>query len=105
MSFGVMGGAYQPMGHVTVVLNRYVYGMDAQDGARFPAALSAARASSQVEAGVPTRVRAGLDARGPSLVRPRRSPWAAARPSSSIAQAACSSAAPTPRKDGLALGY
>ncbi len=26
MSFGVMGGSYQPMGHMAVVLNRYVYG-------------------------------------------------------------------------------
>ncbi|MFN0194801.1 MAG: gamma-glutamyltransferase family protein [Aestuariivirga sp.] len=36
MSFGVMGGNYQPMGHVTVLLNRLVYSMDPQEALDFP---------------------------------------------------------------------
>ena len=36
MSFGVMGGDFQPMGHVNVVVNRYVYGMDPQAALDFP---------------------------------------------------------------------
>ena len=36
MSFGVMGGDFQPMGHVNVVVNRYVYGMGPQEALDFP---------------------------------------------------------------------
>ena len=36
MSYGVMGGDYQPMGHVTVAVNRYVYGMDPQEAIDWP---------------------------------------------------------------------
>lgn len=36
MSFGVMGGDYQPMGHVCVAVNRYVYGMDPQAAIDMP---------------------------------------------------------------------
>ena len=35
-SFGVMGGSYQPMGHLTVAVNRLVYGMDVQEALDFP---------------------------------------------------------------------
>ena len=36
MSFGVMGGDFQPMGQVNVVVNRYIYGMDPQAALDFP---------------------------------------------------------------------
>ncbi len=34
--FGVMGGAYQPMGHQSVMVNRYIYNMDPQAALDFP---------------------------------------------------------------------
>ncbi len=36
MVFGVMGGNFQPMGHVMVAVNRYIYGMDPQAALDFP---------------------------------------------------------------------
>ena len=35
LSFGVMGGSYQPMGHMAVLVNRLVYGMDSQEALDF----------------------------------------------------------------------
>jgi gamma-glutamyltranspeptidase/glutathione hydrolase len=36
MPFGVMGGAYQPMGHAQVAVNLMTYGMDIQEAIDFP---------------------------------------------------------------------
>ena len=36
MSFGVMGGAYQPMGHTQIVMNVVDFGMNAQEAGDFP---------------------------------------------------------------------
>ena len=63
MSFGVMGGDYQPVGHAHVLGNMVDYGMDPQ------AAIDAARAMAypgdlQVERGISTATREGLEARG-----------------------------------------
>jgi len=67
MSFGVMGGAFQPMGHVTVALNRYVYGMDPQEALDFPRLFPQGGVVA-VESGVPPSVVAGLHAKGHQLV-------------------------------------
>jgi gamma-glutamyltranspeptidase/glutathione hydrolase len=103
MSYGVMGGDYQPMGHMTVAVNRYIYGMDPQeaiDWARyFPKA-----GQVQVESAVPEAVKAGLAERGHDLVTP---PWplgggqaiAIDRVNGVLVGGS------DPRKDGVALGY
>ena len=67
MSFGVMGGAYQPMGHLGVMLNRYVYGMDVQAALDFPRAFPQ-QGLVEVEAGIDAALRRGLAARGHDLV-------------------------------------
>jgi gamma-glutamyltranspeptidase/glutathione hydrolase len=36
MSFGVMGGAYQPMGHVQIVMNVVDFGMNVQEAGDYP---------------------------------------------------------------------
>jgi gamma-glutamyltranspeptidase/glutathione hydrolase len=102
MSFGVMGGDYQPMGHVTVAANRYVHRMDPQEAIDFPRYFPK---DGQVllESGVTDEVRAGLAARGHVLT--------AAGPLGGGQAIAIDRAngvligGSDPRKDGLALGY
>jgi gamma-glutamyltranspeptidase/glutathione hydrolase len=102
MSFGVMGGDYQPMGHVTVAANRYIHGMDPQEAIDFPRYFPKG-GEVLVEAGVSGEVRAGLAARGHVL--------AAAGPLGGGQAIAIDRTngvligGSDPRKDGLALGY
>lgn len=63
LSFGVMGGAYQPMGHMAVMLNHYVYGQDVQEALDFPRAFPQ-EGRVDIEAGIAATVRQGLAARG-----------------------------------------
>ena len=103
MSYGVMGGDYQPMGHLTVAVNRYVYGMDPQeaiDWARyFPKS-----GQVQVESAVPGHVKEGLMEKGHALTVP---PWPLGG-GQAIAidrETGVLVGGSDPRKDGFALGY
>ncbi|MEP7345761.1 MAG: gamma-glutamyltransferase, partial [Gemmatimonadaceae bacterium] len=72
MSFGVMGGSMQAQGHVQVLLNTIVFGMDIQqaiDAARFRH-LDAARVA--LETPIPDDVRAALVALGHELADERQ---------------------------------
>ena len=63
MAFGVMGGDFQPMGHVMVAVNRYIYGMDPQAALDFPRAFPNA-GMVFVESTVPASVLQGLADKG-----------------------------------------
>jgi gamma-glutamyltranspeptidase/glutathione hydrolase len=103
MSYGVMGGDYQPMGHMTVAVNRYVYGMDPQeaiDWARyFPR-----QGKVLAESGVPEAVRAGLVARGHVLERPAE-PLGGGQAIAIDRVNGMLVGGSDPRKDGFALGF
>jgi len=103
MSYGVMGGDYQPMGHMTVAVNRYVYGMDPQeaiDWARyFPK-----KGKVQVESGVPEAVQEGLAARGHVLESPP-GPLGGGQAIAIDRELGVLVGGSDPRKDGFALGY
>ncbi|MGB8313075.1 MAG: gamma-glutamyltransferase family protein [Aestuariivirga sp.] len=67
MSFGVMGGDFQPMGHVNVAVNRYVYGMDPQAALDFPRLFPRGQ-DVLVESTVPASVLAALAGKGHRIV-------------------------------------
>ena len=103
LSFGVMGGAMQPQGHVQVLLNLLVFGMDPQqavDAARFRH-LGGPRVA--IESPVSDDVRAILASLGHELVDEREIAFGGAQLIMKLAKGWA--AASDPRKDGLAIGY
>jgi gamma-glutamyltranspeptidase / glutathione hydrolase len=103
MSFGVMGGAMQPQGHVQVLLNLLVFGMDPQqalDAARFRH-LTGNRVA--LERPVPAAVREGLAALGHDVVD--LDPGSAGGAQAILRLARGYAAASDPRKDGMAAGH
>lgn len=101
--YGVMGGAYQPFGHVHFVTNLIDFGMDPQ------AALDAPRVFHhggvlQVERGVPQPVVDGLAARGHD-VRRSDEPFGGGQAVVIDWERGTLTGASDHRKDGSALGY
>lgn len=103
MSFGVMGGSYQPMGHAQVVLNMLDYGMDAQEAIDCPRFMFE-DGKVLLEHGTPQKTIDGLKARG-HLVADATLPWGGAQTIRIDWQRGVLIGASEPRKDGLALGY
>ena len=103
MSFGVMGGAYQPAGHAHVLANLFDYGMDAQE------ALDAQRVffdgdTVLVEQTATDAFRAELAAKG-HIVDQRTAPWGGGQIVQVDRARGTLIGASDPRKDGCALGY
>ena len=101
-AFGVMGGAYQPAGHVRVVQNMARYGMDAQEAIDAPRSFPEGPAL-MVERGYPEAVRAELAAMGHDV----RTPETALGGAQMVVideGAGTLVGASDPRKDGCALG-
>ena len=102
MSYGVMGGAMQPQGHVQVLLNLLVFGMDLQealDQARFRH-LSGSRVALEWPIG--GSVRTELRAMGHEVVDLIPSSAGGAQAIRKLARGYA--AASDPRKDGMAAG-
>ncbi len=102
-SFGVMGGAYQPMGHVAVMVNRFVYGMDPQEALDFARAFHE-DGVLQVEQGVPEAVVEGLRKLGHKVER-HEDPYGGGQIIAIDPDTGVLCGGSEPRKDGLALGY
>lgn len=103
MSFGVMGGAYQPMGHAQIVMNMLDYGMDVQQAIDFPRFMFE-DGKVLVERGTPQKTLDGLKARGHVVAEPLN-PWGGAQTVKIDWDRGVLIGASEPRKDGLALGY
>jgi gamma-glutamyltranspeptidase/glutathione hydrolase len=103
MSFGVMGGDYQPVGHAHVIGNMVDYGMDPQQ------AIDAARVMAypgdlEVERGISMATRSGLEVRGHRVVD-APAPLGGGQAIVIDRQRGVLIGGSDPRKDGLALGW
>jgi len=103
MSFGVMGGDYQPMGHTAMMLNSYVYGMDPQAAIDFPRAFPK-QGVVGIEDTISEAIAEGLRQRGHVVERVLK-PWGGGQAITIDHETGLLSGGSDPRKDGLALGY
>jgi gamma-glutamyltranspeptidase/glutathione hydrolase len=103
MPFGVMGGGYQPNGHVRVMTNIVDYGMDPQSAIDAPRSFFW-EGALQVERGYAPGVRQALADLGHKVVVPDE-PIGGAQAIRIDHARGILEGASDPRKDGLALGY
>ena len=102
MSFGVMGGQYQPNGHLRVLSNMVDHGMDPQEALDAPRAF-ASEGRLGVERGYPDEIRARLSEMGHDVHVPD-TPIGGAQVIR-IGEDGVLTGASDPRKDGCALGF
>lgn len=103
ISFGVMGGGYQPVGHAHVLSNIYDYGMDVQEAIDCPRAFHVG-GKLDVERSLPADVIAGLGALGHETSTPEM-PWGGGQAIMIDYANGTLAAGSDPRKDGMAMGY
>ncbi len=103
MSFGVMGGSMQPQGHVQVLLNLLVFGMDLQDAMDAPRFRHLNGRRVALEAPIDDDVRRALAALGHVIVDERTVAFGGAQAIIRLAHGWA--AGSDPRKDGMAAGY
>jgi gamma-glutamyltranspeptidase/glutathione hydrolase len=102
-SFGVMGGAYQPMGHLSVAVNHLLYGMDVQEALDFPRHFHIDGCLS-LEEGAASGLGKRLEKKGHRVVR-AETPLGGGQIVKIDAAKGTLEAGSDPRKDGIALGY
>jgi len=102
LSFGVMGGSMQPQGHVQVLLDLLVFGMDLQQAADAPRFRHLAGRRVALEAPIGDAVRDSLRALGHRIVDERNVAFGGAQMIMRLARGWA--AASDPRKDGMAAG-
>ena len=104
VSFGVMGAAFQPMGHVHVFSNLALYGMDPQEAIDHPRLFWAQDGAIETEAGISEEVRSGLRERG-HQVRDTGRPLGGGQMIVIDRKNGFLIGGSDPRKDGMAAGW
>lgn len=104
LSFGVMGGGFQPMGHAQVFTDIFVGGMDPQEAADSPRLFWGDDGVLEAETGIPDDVSAGLEARG-HRVRKAEMPHGGAQLIAIDRASGFLIGGSDPRKDGHAAGW
>lgn len=103
MSFGVMGGAYQPCGHAHFITNMVDYGMDVQQALDFPRLFWEGE-TLQAETTLPQATIDGLTARGHHVAAVDK-PHGGGQAIRIDRENGVLIGGSDPRKDGCALGY
>ena len=103
MSFGVMGGAMQPQGHVQVLLNMILFGMDPQEAIDAPRFRHYSGLDLGLEAPILHAVREALGARGHEVRT--IGPLAVGGAQAIVRLERGWAAGSDPRKDGQAAGH
>ncbi len=103
MSFGVMGGSMQPQGHLQVLLNLLVFGMDLQDAVDAPRFRHLDGRRVALETPIDDAVRSALTALGHEIVDERAIAFGGAQAIMRLPRGYA--AGSDPRKDGMAAGY
>lgn len=103
LAYGVMGAAYQPVGHVHVATNLYDYGMDIQQAIDLPR-LFIEDERLGLEHGFPEDARAGLVAKGHDVFVVER-PWGGGQGIVIDWERGLLIGGSDPRKDGCAIGF
>lgn len=102
LAFGVMGGAMQPQGHVQLLLNLLVFGMDLQQAIDAPRFRHLSDRQVAIEAPVGDVVRRALVAMGHQLVDEAQVSFGGAQAVMRLPRGWA--AGSDPRKDGMAVG-
>lgn len=103
MPFGVMGGAYQPVGHAHFIANLVDFGMDLQEAIDNPRSFHVS-GRMEVERGIGAAARAGLAALGHE-VADGFLPWGGGQAIGIDWKEGGLVGGSDPRKDGAAIGY
>ena len=103
LAFGVMGGSMQPQGHVQLLLNLLVFGMDPQEAVDAPRFRSYNGTRLALESPIPEEVRASLEAMGHRLMDESGVAFGGAQLVMRLDKGWA--AASDPRKDGMAAGH
>jgi gamma-glutamyltranspeptidase/glutathione hydrolase len=104
VSFGVMGGAFQPMGHVHVFSNFAVFGMDPQEAIDHPRLFWGDDGVLEAESGIAEGIRSDLAARGHRL-RDAERPFGGSQMIVIDRDNGFLIGGSDPRKDGMAAGW
>ena len=103
LSFGVMGGAFQPTGHVFVLTSMVEHGLDPQEAIDLPRIFFEG-GETLVEETVPAHVLSALEGMGHQL-RTREAPWGGGQMVMMDHASGVLVGASDARKDGCALGW
>lgn len=103
LSFGVMGGHFQPMGQAQLLTALVDHGLDPQAAVELPR-WSAYPIDLEVERRIPAAARAGLQAKGHAIQEPE-APLGGGQAILVDRKRGVLVGASDPRKDGLALGF
>jgi gamma-glutamyltranspeptidase/glutathione hydrolase len=103
MTFGVMGGQYQPVGHAHVLTSIVDWGMDPQAAIDLPRGM-AYPGPFEAERGIPAATLERLAAMGHEIV-PAAAPLGGGQAVMIDRERGVLIGGSDPRKDGLALGY